>query len=197
MSMTLLVATLATPPLFAGAREGEKGAYVLQVGSYRFASQAVRLHGRLKAKGIPAYVVRVQDPTPSTSGTYYRVRVGSFSSARVAREYGQANLAPSGIDFWADLKSRDARSASPAAMPVLAAPPVSEPARAQAGAQAAYAAPATPTPPPVAETLPAPTPAETFTDTVAKPPAEPQPAPPAPSRRGASPFRGNRDVQDW
>jgi cell division protein FtsN len=52
------------------------GAYTLQVGIYNTERQAQKRAESLKNQGFPAYVTKVQDPTPALSGTYYRVRIG-------------------------------------------------------------------------------------------------------------------------
>lgn len=193
-------ATAAKPakkaPASPSAGLSAKGAYTLQVGIFNSERQAGRLADKLKAQGLPAYVARVQDPKPSMPGTYYRVRVGSFASSHAARAYGQANLAPAGIDFWADLKGRDTQPVHPVYKPKTLPPapeakpveamkptpaPAPTPASSTSSATPAPAAPATPTAP---AAVPAPTPA---------PAAAPAPTP-APSAQDTKPAQS---LPDW
>lgn len=144
----------------------EGGAYTLQVGIYNTERQAKAFSEKLKKQGFPAYVARVQDPTPALQGTYYRVRVGAFATSKAARDYGAANLAPLDIPFWADLKGRDTTpvkevykprqvAPAPAPAPAPAAAPAPEPAPAAEPAPAVEAAPApAPAPAPAASDLP-------------------------------------------
>ncbi len=138
------------------------GAYTLQVGIFNSERQASRLAEKLKTQGFPAYVTRVQDPTPELQGTYYRVRVGAFKSSSGARAYGKANLAPQGIAFWADLKGRDTQPVNqvfkpkplPAPAP-KAAPPAPAPASKPVVPQAKPVDTAPPAPAPAQDTGPA------------------------------------------
>ncbi len=152
------------------------GAYTLQVGIYNTERQASRAAEKLKAQGFPAYVARVQDPTPSLSGTFYRVRVGAFKTSAAARAYGKANLAPLGIDYWADLKGRDSQPVKQVFKPKPAAPAPAAPASAPA--------PVEPEPKPV---MPEPKPV----DTAPAPVAPPEPPAPAQDTRPAS------SLPDW
>lgn len=163
-------ATPAAPASSAGL--SEKGAYTLQVGIFNNERLANRTADKLKAQGFPAYVTHVQDPKPSMPGTYYRVRVGSFLTSQAARAYGQTNLAPAGVDFWADLKGRDTQAvqaaqptvkpksttapSSPTPAPTPVAPDESKPAAAAPTPTPAATPAATSTPTPVAPAQPAP-----------------------------------------
>jgi 2-oxoglutarate dehydrogenase E2 component (dihydrolipoamide succinyltransferase) len=166
-------APAATTASSTNAGTSSNGAYTLQVGIFNNEKQANATAEKLKAQGFPAYVTRVQDPKPTMPGTYYRVRVGSFATSEAARAYGQANLAPAGVDFWADLKGHDSKPLQAASQPVSKAKPVPAPAPApapkpaQPAPAASSAAPATPAP--AAEPTPAPastpTPAPATQDT--------------------------------
>jgi hypothetical protein len=90
------------------------------------------------------------------SGTYYRVRVGSFASSRSARAYGEMNLAPAGIDYWADLKGRDTQPVHPVYKPKVLPPAPKPVAPAAATAVPTETQPAPTTPEPAAEPVPAP-----------------------------------------
>ncbi|HEX2612551.1 MAG TPA: SPOR domain-containing protein [Fibrobacteria bacterium] len=179
------------------AGTSDKGAYTLQVGIFNTEKQANATSDKLKAQGFPAYVTRVQDPKPTMPGTYYRVRVGSFATSEAARAYGQANLAPAGVDFWADLKGHDSKSlpsqaSSAAAQPVVKAKPapVATPTPAPAAAPKpapTQSAPASSTPAPAAST-PAPA-------TQSAPASTPAPAAaPAPATQDTKPAR---TLPDW
>jgi hypothetical protein len=129
----------------------KEGAYTLQVGIFNTEKQAQTRAESLKNMGYPAYVTRVEDPTPALSGTFYRVRIGSFASSKAARDYGQINLAPQGIDYWADLKGRDSQPVKqvfkPQPLPPKPAPePIAAPAATEPSPGAEPAQPAEPTP---------------------------------------------------
>jgi len=150
-------------PVSPGKGVVKEGAYTLQVGIYSSEALARKRALALENQGFPAYVARVNNPKPDMQGTYYRVRVGSFASSADARAYGATNLAPAGVDFWADLKGRDTQPVQQVFKPKTLPPP-------------APVAPAAPKPTAVApKPTPPPAPAP------AAPPAyEPPPAPPAP-----------------
>jgi hypothetical protein len=141
------------------------GAYTLQVGIYNNERQAQKRAEKLKSQGFPAYVAWVVDPTPELPGTYYRVRIGSFASTKAARAYGELNLAPQGIEYWADLKARDTEPVNQVFRPQPLPPkPAVVPAPAPAPVPA-YEPPPTPAPaatePPPAEPVPAQPPSDT------------------------------------
>lgn len=130
------------------------GPYTLQVGIYNSERLARKRMDMLKGKGFPdVYIASVEDPTPALSGTYYRVRVGTFATTAAARRYGAANLTPLGVDYWADLKARDSRPVKQVFKP-KPKPPAPKPAPAPAPAPT----PA-PEPAPAPEPMPAPAPA--------------------------------------
>jgi hypothetical protein len=83
------------------------GRYVVQVSTVGSRTLADRLVEKLEAKGFPAYVAEVQNPTPELFGTYYRVRIGRFAQISAARDFGNETLKPLGYEFWVDNKSND------------------------------------------------------------------------------------------
>ena len=85
----------------------ENGRYVVQVSTLPSRSLAEATSTKLSAKGYPAYIAEVNNPTPSLSGTYYRVRIGGFSGISSARAFGTDFLVPDGYDFWVDNRSND------------------------------------------------------------------------------------------
>lgn len=157
-----------------------QGAYVLQVRLFSKKGAAVHYAENLKKAGIPAYVSAIVDPKPELSGTYYRVRAGSFATTAAAREYARLNLEPLGVtDAWADLKARDSEPVHPVYAPRPAAPtPTVAPQPA--------AVPPVPVPAPVPVAPPAPQPAA----------AAPTPTPPAPPVQKPAPA-DTPHVEDW
>jgi hypothetical protein len=91
----------------SGAGFTENGRYVVQVSTIRSRSLAERNKGKLEDAGYPAYIAEVQNPTPDLSGTYYRLRIGGFSTIAAARDFAENSLRPSGYDYWIDNKSND------------------------------------------------------------------------------------------
>jgi cell division protein FtsN len=85
----------------------ENGPYVLQVSTVRSKKLADKVASQLEGMGFPSYVAEVQSPTPSLSGTFYRVRVGGFSSGPSARAFGESTLKDAGYDFWVDKRAND------------------------------------------------------------------------------------------
>lgn len=86
----------------------EDGRYVVQIAAASSSPAADELARAFKGKGYPAYVTEVQNPTPSLSGTYYRVRIGGFAMLADAKAFGENILRPANYDYWVDLKSNDA-----------------------------------------------------------------------------------------
>ena len=167
------------------------GYYTLQIQLLSTKSAAVRTAEALKAAGIPAYVSTVLNPTPELSGTFYRVRAGSFATTAAARHYGEINLKPLGRDYWVDLKARD-----------------SEPVDAVYTPRAATATP-TPAAPVVQPKIVEPTPAAVPVQpkivepepvkpaAVTPPPAQPAPTPVTPASPPAEKQEDASSVQDW
>jgi cell division protein FtsN len=85
----------------------ENGPYVLQVSTVRSKKLADKVASQLEGMGFPSYVAEVQSPTPSLSGTFFRVRVGGFSSGPSARAFGESTLKDAGFDFWVDKRAND------------------------------------------------------------------------------------------
>lgn len=85
----------------------EGGRYVVQVSTVASQALAESNAANLKAKGYPAYVAEVQNPTPELIGTYYRVRIAAFSGISKARQFGDDILVPAGYEYWVDNRSND------------------------------------------------------------------------------------------
>lgn len=66
------------------APAGREGGYQLQVSSFRTQSEADTFSGQLRARGHKAYVVEAKVPG---RGTWYRVRIGPFTSQHAAASY--------------------------------------------------------------------------------------------------------------
>ena len=85
----------------------ENGRYAVQVSTLPSRSMADALAAKLEARGYPSYVAEVQNPTPSLSGTYYRVRIGGFDGVSAARSFGEGTLSTDGYEYWVDYRSND------------------------------------------------------------------------------------------
>jgi hypothetical protein len=92
-------------PSFSG-----HGNYVVQVASMGSHWLADELATEFKEKGYPAYVTEISNPTPSLPGTYYRVRIGGFSTFTDAKTFGEMILQPANYSYWVDLKSNESSS---------------------------------------------------------------------------------------
>ncbi len=68
----------------AAAPAGKEGGYQLQVSSFRTQGEADTFSGQLRARGHKAYVVEAHVPG---RGTWYRVRIGPFTSQHAAASY--------------------------------------------------------------------------------------------------------------
>jgi DedD protein len=68
----------------AAAPAGKEGGYQLQVSSFRTQAEADTFSGQLRARGHKAYVVEAHVPG---RGTWYRVRIGPFTSQHAAASY--------------------------------------------------------------------------------------------------------------
>ncbi len=71
------------PPAPSSAA-GHEGGYSLQVSSFRAQGEAQTFADQLRARGHKAYVVEARVPE---RGTWYRVRVGPFTSQQAASAY--------------------------------------------------------------------------------------------------------------
>jgi hypothetical protein len=85
----------------------DNGTYVVQIAAASSRMNADELAVALKAKGYPAYVTEVQNPTPTLQGTYYRVRIGGFLAMSDARAFGENILRQANYDYWVDSKSNE------------------------------------------------------------------------------------------
>ncbi|MBD3422729.1 MAG: hypothetical protein GF398_21660 [Chitinivibrionales bacterium] len=94
-------------PVASSGTFADDGRYVVQISCVRSQRFANSLVNKLEQKGYPAYVAEVSDPTPSLSGTYYRVRIGGFTGVSAARSFGENTLVPDGYEYWVDNKSND------------------------------------------------------------------------------------------
>jgi cell division septation protein DedD len=74
------IASAAQP----AAPPGKEGGYQLQVSSFRSQAEAEAFAAQLRARGHKAYVVEARVPN---RGTWYRVRIGPFSSQQAAASY--------------------------------------------------------------------------------------------------------------
>ena len=68
----------------APAPAGREGGFQLQVSSFRTQNEADTFSGQLRARGHKAYVVEAHVPG---RGTWYRVRIGPFTSQHAAASY--------------------------------------------------------------------------------------------------------------
>jgi cell division septation protein DedD len=66
------------------APAGREGGFQLQVSSFRTQNEADTFSGQLRARGHKAYVVEAHVPG---RGTWYRVRIGPFTSQHAAASY--------------------------------------------------------------------------------------------------------------
>ena len=66
------------------APAGREGGYQLQVSSFRTQAEGDTFAGQLRARGHKAYVVEAKVPG---RGTWYRVRIGPFTSQHAASSY--------------------------------------------------------------------------------------------------------------
>lgn len=83
------------------------GRYVIQISTVQSYSFAEKIKDKLEKAGYPVYVAEVQNPTPALNGTYYRVRVGAFSTFSDAKKFADTVLKSIGYDYWIDNKSND------------------------------------------------------------------------------------------
>jgi cell division septation protein DedD len=77
-------AQLGNPSSDATSPPGHEGGYQLQVSSFRTQGEADQFASQLRARGHKAYVVEAHVPQ---RGTWYRVRIGPFSSQHAAASY--------------------------------------------------------------------------------------------------------------
>jgi cell division septation protein DedD len=77
-------AKLDTPAASAGAPAGHEGGYQLQVSSFHTDGEAQAFADQLRARGHHAYVVEAHVPG---RGTWFRVRIGPFTTRNAASQY--------------------------------------------------------------------------------------------------------------
>ena len=148
----------------------EDGQYVIQVSIQSSKKAADAIVKKLAEQDIEAYVVEVENPG-ELEGTFYRVRIGYFSTIQRAQAYGQDVLAQLNFGWWVDNSNNDevgkpgsddeSAAPAPAAQPAATAQPAPA---AQPAAQPAPATAAKPAAQPAAQPAPA------------KPAAQPAPA---------------------
>ncbi|MBP5351855.1 MAG: SPOR domain-containing protein [Fibrobacterales bacterium] len=85
---------------------GSSGRYVLQVSVWDNPASAKKHVRDLDALGIPAYVVKVENPG-GLEGEFWRVRVGFFKTVPEARAYGNEVLTARGLGFWIYNRAND------------------------------------------------------------------------------------------
>ena len=161
----------------------EDGQYVIQVSIQSSRKAAEAIVKKLADQDIEAYIAEVENPG-ELEGTFYRVRIGYFSTIQRAQAYGQDVLAQLNFGWWVDNSNNDEvgkpGSDDESAAPAPAAQPAPQPAAAPATAPAAKPAPqpaAAPATAPQPAAAPAPAPA-------AKPAPQPAAAP-APAAKPA------------
>jgi len=198
----------AAPAAPAGAvQPSDHGEYVIQVSIQPSKKAADGIVKKLAEQKIEAYVAEVENPG-ELEGTYYRVRIGYFSSIKDAQEYGKQVLATLNFAWWVDNSKNDEvgkpagesddysnstttyyaseqEEAAPAEAPAQVEEPAPAPAQEAAPAPAVEAAPAA-APAPEAAPAPAPAPAaEPAPAAAPAPAAEAAPAPAAPAAPAA------------
>ena len=163
----------------------EDGQYVIQVSIQSSKKAADAIVQKLAAQDIEAYVAEVENPG-ELEGTFYRVRIGYFSSIQKAQAYGQDVLAQLNFAWWVDNSNNDeVGKPSSDGNTAEAAKPAAQPAPTAAPAQPAPAAAPAPAAKPAAQ--PAPAAAAAAPAPAARPAAQPAPAAaPAPAARPAA-----------
>jgi hypothetical protein len=161
------------------------GRYVVQVTTTALQGGAERTAAKLKAKGWPAYIAEVENPTPELTGLYFRVRIGGFDGLSEAKAFAETALRPEGYDYWVDRKANDNVGIRGAGFGSGGSQQQYQPAPAAAPAPAPIAAPAPqPAPAPAPAAAPAPQPA-------------PAKAAPAPAQGQPAGDWGNTQVDEW
>jgi len=83
------------------------GKFVVQVACVASRHLAGRVVKELSEHSLSSYVVRVENPVESLTGTYYRVRIGGFSTVPEAQEFAEKQLVAYGFPYWVDRKKHD------------------------------------------------------------------------------------------
>ena len=90
----------------AGIEQESSGPFVIQVSIQSSKKAANGIVNKLSDQGIKAYVAEVENPG-ELEGTFYRVRVGYFSTIANAQQFGKEVLAPQGYAGWVDNRKND------------------------------------------------------------------------------------------
>lgn len=100
------LAETSPAPVTLSQSQGKTGPYVIQVGIQPSRKGANAIIAKLKEQGIEAYLSEVENPG-ELEGTYYRVRVGYFSSIAEAKNFGKNVLEAAGFPWWVDNRAND------------------------------------------------------------------------------------------
>ena len=101
----------------------DRGDYVVQVASAKSSEEADSIAAVFRKKRCSVYIMAVHNPGSTLGGTFYRVRVGGFTSRSEAEAFGQKVVRAEKRDYWIDLKSNEASPAPPrVSTPVRANP---------------------------------------------------------------------------
>lgn len=172
----------------------DDGPYVIQVSIQPSKKAADGVVKKLAEQNIEAYVVEVENPG-ELEGTYYRVRVGYFTSIKMAQDYGQQVLSSLNLAWWVDNSSND-QVGNPSGDDDTDYSSYYAPAS-ESAEEPAPAAEPEPAPAPAEEPAPAPEPAPAQESAPAPEPA-PQPAPePAPAAQPAPAAPAADVTDDW
>ncbi|WP_295684907.1 SPOR domain-containing protein [uncultured Fibrobacter sp.] len=96
----------AAPFVSGSVQPQQDGQYVIQVGIKPTKKSAQAIANKLAESNISAYLAEVENPG-ELEGTYYRVRVGFFSSIADAQTYGKEVIGALNFDWWVDNRSND------------------------------------------------------------------------------------------
>lgn len=91
---------------YASVEQESSGPFVIQVSIQPSRRAANNVVSKLSDQGIKAYVAEVENPG-ELEGTFYRVRVGYFSTIANAQQFGKEVLAPQGYAGWVDNRKND------------------------------------------------------------------------------------------
>ena len=90
----------------SSVEQESSGPFVIQVSIQASRKAANSVVSKLSDQGIKAYVAEVENPG-ELEGTFYRVRVGYFSTIANAQQFGKEVLAPQGYAGWVDNRKND------------------------------------------------------------------------------------------
>jgi cell division septation protein DedD len=94
------------PSHVSSVEQESSGPFVIQVSIQPSRKAANSVVSKLSDQGIKAYVAEVENPG-ELEGTFYRVRVGYFSTIANAQQFGKEVLAPQGYAGWVDNRKND------------------------------------------------------------------------------------------